>query len=222
MTKKATLFLVLSSIGLLSCVCHAGLIYTLPFHGFWPRGLNPKGSSELSRLVYPDVQATGCYYQNDGVRESLHQLSFSKRKDFETFWPAILSVKSPGAPLILRQGKSFYRKQSLESCGVQILFPMLDTPGLSKPGIDPNALKVLREATEHLPEYVLLKEGAFVPYTDALPAPRPLAIDRPDPLYRVRTDIILVVDGDVVDLNRIPIPKDTPVIDERFPKRSED
>ena len=30
------------------------------------------------------------------------------------------------------------------------------------------------------------------------------------------TFIELVVDGDVVDLNRIPLPPDTPIIDERF------
>ncbi len=32
-----------------------------------------------------------------------------------------------------------------------------------------------------------------------------------DPIY-----IELVVDGDIVDLNRIPLPGDTPIIDERF------
>ena len=31
--------------------------------------------------------------------------------------------------------------------------------------------------------------------------------------------IELVVDGDVVDLNRIPLPADTPIIDERFTER---
>jgi hypothetical protein len=30
------------------------------------------------------------------------------------------------------------------------------------------------------------------------------------------TRIVLVVDGDIVDLNRIPLPADTPIIDERF------
>lgn len=30
------------------------------------------------------------------------------------------------------------------------------------------------------------------------------------------TYIYLVVDGDVVDLNRVPIPPDTPIVDERF------
>ena len=33
----------------------------------------------------------------------------------------------------------------------------------------------------------------------------------------VRTTYIeLVVDGDIVDLNRIPLPSDTPIIDHRF------
>ena len=34
------------------------------------------------------------------------------------------------------------------------------------------------------------------------------------------TYIELVVDGDIVDLNRISLPADTPIIDERFPKRA--
>ena len=33
-----------------------------------------------------------------------------------------------------------------------------------------------------------------------------------------RTHIELVVDGDIVDLNRIPLPADTPIIDKRFDK----
>jgi hypothetical protein len=30
------------------------------------------------------------------------------------------------------------------------------------------------------------------------------------------TSILLVVDGEIVDLNRIPLPADTPIVDERF------
>ncbi len=46
-------------------------------------------------------------------------------------------------------------------------------------------------------------------------------IDRPfDPKAGVQlwdvTYIVLTVDGDVVDLNRIPFPADTPIIDQRF------
>jgi hypothetical protein len=36
------------------------------------------------------------------------------------------------------------------------------------------------------------------------------------------THIELVVDGDIVDLNRIPLPADTPIIDERFPEPAEE
>jgi hypothetical protein len=30
------------------------------------------------------------------------------------------------------------------------------------------------------------------------------------------TFIELVVDGQIVDLNRVPLPRDTPIVDERF------
>ncbi|RIK77861.1 MAG: hypothetical protein DCC68_16435 [Planctomycetota bacterium] len=33
------------------------------------------------------------------------------------------------------------------------------------------------------------------------------------------THIELIVDGKIVDLNRIPLPKDTPIVDERFDKK---
>jgi hypothetical protein len=35
-------------------------------------------------------------------------------------------------------------------------------------------------------------------------------------MYRARTDIVLIIDGNIVDLNRIPMPADTPIIDRRF------
>jgi hypothetical protein len=35
----------------------------------------------------------------------------------------------------------------------------------------------------------------------------------------IRYQIMLVVDGNIVDLNRIPLPADTPIIDERFKDR---
>jgi len=35
-------------------------------------------------------------------------------------------------------------------------------------------------------------------------------------LYRARIEIELITDGDVIDLNRIPLPPDTSIIDKRF------
>jgi hypothetical protein len=40
--------------------------------------------------------------------------------------------------------------------------------------------------------------------------------DNPRATWMWTTFIELVVDGDIVDLNRIPLPPDTPIIDERF------
>lgn len=37
--------------------------------------------------------------------------------------------------------------------------------------------------------------------------------------WRDTTYIELVVDGDIVDLNRIPLPKETPIVDKRFDKK---
>jgi hypothetical protein len=43
--------------------------------------------------------------------------------------------------------------------------------------------------------------------------------DNPRTTWMNATYIELVVDGDIVDLNRIPLPSDTPIIDERFRER---
>jgi hypothetical protein len=53
------------------------------------------------------------------------------------------------------------------------------------------------------------KAGVVVHSPPAGQADNPAAPE--DPTY-----IELVVDGDIVDLNRIPLPADTPIIDERF------
>jgi hypothetical protein len=46
-------------------------------------------------------------------------------------------------------------------------------------------------------------------------APIP-GITNPRERWMATTYFELVVDGDIVDLNRIPLPADTPIIDERF------
>ena len=40
-------------------------------------------------------------------------------------------------------------------------------------------------------------------------------------MRRARIDIELIVDGKIVDLNRIPLPIDTQIIDKRFQERKE-
>jgi hypothetical protein len=47
----------------------------------------------------------------------------------------------------------------------------------------------------------------------------PIESTNPRQRYMYMTYIELVVDSDVVDLNRIELPRDTPIVDERFEKR---
>ena len=46
-------------------------------------------------------------------------------------------------------------------------------------------------------------------------------VTSPRERWMYTTFIELIVDGDIVDLNRIPLPADTPIIDERFEKEGE-
>jgi hypothetical protein len=64
-----------------------------------------------------------------------------------------------------------------------------------------------------LPEFVIYKDDKWAPYTwpDQGPAP-----GEAFSITRARIEIELIVDGDIVDLNRIPLPPDTPIIDKRF------
>jgi len=67
--------------------------------------------------------------------------------------------------------------------------------------------RLVRGPTFFLGEHV--KAGVVVHCPPAGQADNPATPEAP--IY-----VELVVDGDVVDLNRMPLPADTPIIDERF------
>ncbi|MBN1361605.1 MAG: hypothetical protein JW993_13485 [Sedimentisphaerales bacterium] len=209
MKNRAAAFLLLFILALPGHSCHAARIYGT-FHPV-PLELHPK---PWPRDVI--VQVTGRYFQYDDVRESVHAIQFRSRDDFAKLWPSVLSVKTEGAPLILRRGPSSCREQLLISSGVYILYPMRGPARNTRPGIDPNLLDTVLGSPGPTPEYIQVKDNRWESYQDA-GTRLTGTVDHPEGIYRVRTDIILVVDGNIVDLNRIPLPKDTPIIDERFP-----
>ena len=96
--------------------------------------------------------------------------------------------------------------------GVRILCPVDgELPGLSIawPDADFPWTIPITPAHETLPEYVTMENGVPMPATPG---------DGGTGFYhRARVDIELIVDGDVVDLNRVALPNDTPIIDRRFP-----
>ncbi len=147
-----------------------------------------------------------------GTDLTVYEIPFGDREDFESVWPHILSLKSEGAPLILVRSPSAYGPSRLE-VGVRILGPpdrceyTSDADGSKvKPG--PPWPASARLPSGELPEYVIMSGGKWV-------APPEGAGH-----VRARQDIMLVCDGDIVDLNRIPLPADTPIIDRRFEAES--
>ena len=101
-----------------------------------------------------------------------YAIPFTKREEFESAWPHLLKVMSPGAPLVLRRGPSFWLGEK-SNAGVCVHTP-------------PAGEKPIADGT---------KAGGNWEKT----------------IY-----IELIVDGEIVDLNRIALPAETPIIDMRF------
>lgn len=147
----------------------------------------------------------------NGTQETVYEIPFKSREAFEQAWPHLLKVKSPGGILILEDWPSPYHGESKGpgvrlSCphrGVISTDPIGVTLELTWPPVD-------ADPTYEPPEYVVQKGGAWVPYTPS----EKLRGFR----YRARVDVTLVVDGDIVNLNRIRVPQDTKIIDRRFDK----
>ncbi|MHC4442475.1 MAG: hypothetical protein ACYTF1_19770 [Planctomycetota bacterium] len=158
----------------------------------WPKELEP----------YRE-RATTVHDYTPGGHEDVYTIPFTNRDNFEKIWPTVLKLKDKGAPLRLRNG---------QAPSVRIYGPQ--RPGRLK--IAGQEVKIgrtwppesVRNPDGLLPEYIVFsKESwAWIPWSMGLGGYR----------TRARTDIELIVDGEVVDLNRIRLPAETPIIDWRI------
>jgi hypothetical protein len=189
--------------GLASSVCFA-LVITAS-EGTWPDSWPKELEALRGQARTVDVA--------HGIQETVYEIPFKNREAFEAAWPHILSLKSVGAPLILAKSPSAYGVSGTTAqAGVRILCPVGGgLPGLSNawPDADFPWTAPIAPARETLPEYVTMENGVPIPAT---PGDGKMAFYR-----RARVDIELIVDGNVVDLNRVPLPQDAPIIDRRFP-----
>jgi hypothetical protein len=190
------------AISLVGSLCSA--VVTVSEHGTWPDSW-PK---ELERYREQAISMQVAH----GIQEDVHEIRFREREDFEQAWPYLLKLKTKGAPLILETSPSTDGASgSAAEKGVRILCP---SHGASSGPSDGKMLGVgppwpddIKLPNGGLPEYVVNHNGKWVPYDGT---------NRAGFRYRARVDIVLIVDGKIVDLNRIQIPADTPVIDHRF------
>lgn len=171
-----------------------------------------------------------------GNQETVYEFVFKDRDLFERLWFAALSVRSKCARLRLLPVSPFVegRLFSNEKPTLRIRVPVRSvTCGRLPDGETCSDDQKLIEAGMALrtsgpfPEEVKDADGCLPEYVSSM-------LDKDGKLqwqvadrecqicgfmHRARIDLELVVDGHVVDLNRIPLPAGGTIVDLRFPKR---
>jgi hypothetical protein len=184
-------------------------IYDVSDKGLWPTNW-PKELESLRKQSRTLVHAQHC----------IHEIPFTNRLQFEAAWPYLLAVKTPEAPIILLKGPN--QRLGTIRAGVRILAPrtgsMLSPEGAHyPPGVTNMALlrigppwpEDLMAKSGALPEFVVYDHGRWAACSLTNRPTNPFSV------MRSRTDIELIVDGDIVDLNRLPLPADAPIRDQR-------
>lgn len=170
----------------------------VPFPASWPAELAPY-STQAAKV---DVM--------HGIQETVYEIPFKSSEEFAKAWPYLLKLRSKGAPLILENSPSTCSTSgSTMPAGVRVLWPAGGSAGLP----DGTRLSTgapwpdyLLSASGELPEYVVLEHGKWAPLTES---------NGEGFRFRARVDIVLVVDGKIVDLNKTALPRDTPIVDNR-------
>ena len=171
----------------------------------WPKALEPYRAQARTHVIHHAYLGT--------TNQTAYEIEFASREEFEKAWPAILAVRDKGAPITLASPPAFHDVLTgMIDAGVRIWGPTSGTAyiGGQEVPLGPPWPDEARLPSGILPEYVTYSEGKWIPFDKS---------DREafftQQRWRARTEIELVVDGKIVDLNRIALPADTPIIDER-------
>jgi len=217
MRRKCVLALAGLAVALAPAVCFA--MYSVADKGLWP----DSWPEHLERLR---AQARTL----DHGQHVVHEIPFNTPEEFAAAWPHILTLKSKHAPLVLLSSPNKWLGQPM-TAGVRLWCPetgkLVTAKGKdyqvypagaesSIPGgkflkIGPPWPDDITSESGALPEYVGIDGDKWRGYD-----PKDARKGRFIPLWRARLEIQLIVDGHIIDLNRIPLPADTPIIDKRF------
>lgn len=192
----------------------------------WPRGQWPL---DWPAALEPLRDRSRTITIASGIQENIYEIPFTDREEFEKLWPVILGLKTTGAPLTMYSLQTAPRSIG-ESAAAPVAVPRpmvrvraparansrtgeFQPPPTTQPGAVAAWPRELMSPKGELPEYVAITvDNGETVITDA-----DASIGFRGFRYRARTEIEIIVDGKVIDLNRIPLPTDTPVIDKRFP-----
>lgn len=201
--------------------------------GKWPANW-PKELEQLRKRSKTLDVATG-------TQEHIYTIPFETREEFEKFWPILVALRTPGSPVTLsRAGQSDTGwgefLSNAKPCvrikgptggyaggtakiGGQIDLKELETGTMLFAGT-PWPKELLGPQGE-LPEYVTtvpLDGGKFVEGGKIVWKSIESVPEKNRGFHnRARVDIELVLDGEIIDLNRVRLPQDARIIDRRFP-----
>lgn len=202
MFKQPLLFIC----ALLTSACASLALVMVQTKGTWPERWPKELEPSRERAVAYDVAA--------GIQENVYEIPFDDRAEFERLWPVFLQLKDTGGKLTLisvapdDQARSLFHTarpavRVLTPSGSSVKFRGADEQIVMAP---PWPDEVFDEEGR-LPEYVAWDGERLVGVT----SPKGVRAS----LHRARVDLTLVVDGRVIDLNRIPLPPDTIIVDRR-------
>jgi hypothetical protein len=225
MTRTAAILALL----ILAVGYQAAVALIIPYdEGKWPETW-PKALESLRKQAKTLDVATG-------TQEHIYTIPFENRDEFEKFWPVLMKVRTPGSPLTLSkvgEGENGFERfvSNAKPC-VRIKGPTGAYAGARvTPGgqIDSKQLEegTMLRAAAPWPDYLNGPKGELPEYVCAVKAEgeklewKPLE-DLPEGQRgfrnRARVDMELVIDGNVIDLNRVELPSDALIVDKRFPK----
>lgn len=216
------------SLLLFLCLTQAALALVIPMdEGKWPTSWPKELDGLRGRSKTLDVAT--------GTQEHIYTIPFENRDDFEKFWPVLMKVRTPGSPLTISKvwadNPHFGKLLSNAKPSVRIKGPTGGyLGGTAKLGgqIDLKELEAgtMLFAGAPWPKELTGPHGELPEYVTSV---RPDATklvwksieDVPENQRgfhnRARVDLELIIDGKVIDLNRIALPADARIIDHRFP-----
>lgn len=223
--KRASILLALLLVVLNTWQAHA--LVMMSDEGKWPANW-PKELEPLRKRAKTLDVATG-------TQEHIYTIPFESRDEFEKFWPILMTLRTPGSPLKLsRTGaeNDWGKFMSNAKPSVRIKGPTGGYAGAKLTADNRIDLKQLDEGTMLFagtpwPKTIVGPKGELPEYVTAVKVEgEKLAWkalnDVPDGERgfhnRARVDLELIIDGEVIDLNRIRLPQDAPLVDSRFPE----
>ena len=231
MAMPKQLSLVIATSFVLCTAYSANAMYEVANVGAWPSNW-PMELEPLRKQSRTLVHRTAAIYE----------IPFTSRKEFESAWPHVLKLKSKEASISLRSSPD-ERLGDMITAGVRIwspntgqsIWPVTTNLRSSDFPLDEQTAQALAEVSlrigppwpEHiklesgaLPTYVINENGKWSAYRESESDSEHERVRKQIRVKRARLEIELIVDGDIVDLNRILLPADTPIIDKRFESRN--